>query len=54
MPLDKSGSKKAFSKNVKKEMASGKSQKQSLAVAYAVKERPKKKKSKGVTKNTPV
>lgn len=37
MPLNKSTSKKAFSSNVKKEMESGKSQKQSVAIAYSVK-----------------
>ncbi len=35
MPLVKSKSKKAFSKNVKTEMAAGKPQKQSVAIAYA-------------------
>ena len=37
MPLMKSGSKKAFSENVKKEMDAGKPQKQALAIAYATK-----------------
>lgn len=35
MPLKKSASKKAFSANVKTEMAHGKPQKQAVAVAYA-------------------
>jgi hypothetical protein len=35
MPLVKSSSKKAFSKNVKTEMAHGKPQKQAVAIAYA-------------------
>jgi hypothetical protein len=37
MPLTKSTSKKAFEKNVKKEIASGKPAKQAVAIAYAVK-----------------
>ena len=41
MPLMKSKSKQAFSHNVKAEMDSGKSQKQSLAIAYATKRRAK-------------
>ena len=36
MPLDKSGSKKAFSKNVSTEMKAGKPQKQAVAIAYSV------------------
>lgn len=36
MPLDKSGSKSAFGKNVKAEMAAGKPQKQAVAIAYSV------------------
>lgn len=35
MPLKKSASKKAFSANVKTEMAHGKPQKQAVAIAYA-------------------
>jgi hypothetical protein len=35
MPLVKSASSAAFRKNVKAEMASGKSQAQSLAIAYS-------------------
>jgi hypothetical protein len=42
MPLMKSGSKKAFSKNVETEMAAGKPQKQSLAIAYSMKRKAKK------------
>jgi hypothetical protein len=45
MPLKKSASKKAFSSNVKTEMAHGKPQKQAVAIAYAVKRKaaaPKK------------
>jgi len=41
MPLIQSGSKKAFSKNVKKEMQAGKSKKQALAIAYSVKRKNK-------------
>ena len=36
MPLNKSGSKKAFGENVKAEMAAGKPQKQAVAIAYSV------------------
>ena len=52
MPLIKSTSKKAFSKNVSKEMAAGKPQKQAVAIAYAEKRAAAKKstKSKGKTK----
>lgn len=39
MPLDKSGTKKAFGKNVKTEMAAGKPQKQAVAIAYATQRR---------------
>jgi hypothetical protein len=37
MPLVKSSSKNAFRKNIKAEMASGKPQKQAVAIAYATK-----------------
>lgn len=37
MPLIKSKSKQAFSKNVKAEIAAGKPAKQAVAIAYAVK-----------------
>ena len=37
MPLKKSGSKKAFKENIKKEIKAGKSQKQAVAIAYSVK-----------------
>ena len=37
MPLIKSTSKQAFSKNVKKEIAAGKPPKQAVAIAYATK-----------------
>lgn len=37
MPLKKSKSKKAFSENVRTEMKHGKTQKQAVAIAYAVK-----------------
>jgi hypothetical protein len=36
MPLVKSTSKEAFRKNVKAEVASGKPQKQAVAIAYSV------------------
>lgn len=42
MPLKKSTSKKAFSENVKREIAAGKPQKQAVAIAYAVKRSAKK------------
>lgn len=43
MPLTKSTSKQAFSKNVKAEVAAGKPQKQAVAIAYSVKRQAKKK-----------
>lgn len=43
MPLIKSISKKAFSQNVRTEMAAGKPQKQAVAIAFSVKRRAKKK-----------
>jgi len=36
MPLVKSPSKKAFSTNVRREIAAGKPQKQAVAIAYSV------------------
>lgn len=42
MPLVKSSSKKAFSENIKREVAVGKPQKQALAIAYDVKRRASK------------
>lgn len=42
MPLVKSRSKKAFSENIKREMNSGKPQKQAIAIAYSVKRRAKR------------
>jgi hypothetical protein len=44
MPLKKSTSKKAMSANIKTEIAAGKPQKQSVAIAYAVKREAQKKK----------
>lgn len=46
MPLVKSTSKKAFQKNVKKEIAAGKPPKQAVAIAYATKRDAGKKKKK--------
>jgi hypothetical protein len=37
MPLKKSSSDKAFTSNLKTELAAGKPQKQALAIAYSVK-----------------
>lgn len=42
MPLIKSPSKKAMSKNIKTEMAAGKPQKQAVAIALSVKRRSTK------------
>ena len=52
MPLSKSTSKKAFSKNVKTEVKAGKPIKQAVAIAYATKKAAAKKTtmSKGKTK----
>ena len=47
MPLIKSGSKEAVGKNIKKEMASGKSKAQSVAIALAT----ERKYAKGSRKN---
>ena len=44
MPLKKSTSHKAFVSNVKAEMAAGKPQKQSVAIAYSVKRKAARKK----------
>lgn len=46
MPLIKSTSKKAFQKNVKREIAAGKPPKQAVAIAYSQK-RAAAKKTKG-------
>ena len=46
MPLNKSGSKVAFSENVAAEMHAGKPQKQALAIAYSVARKGKKKHGK--------
>jgi hypothetical protein len=44
MPLKKSTSKEAFSKNVKAEVKAGKPVKQAVAIAYSVKREAAKKK----------
>lgn len=44
MPLNKSGSKKAVSENIRREMAAGKPQKQAVAIALDVQRRAKRKK----------
>lgn len=46
MPLIKSKTEKAFSKNVKAEMKAGKPQKQAVAIAYSVKREAQRKKGK--------
>ena len=46
MPLVKSSSKNAMRKNIKAEMAAGKPQKQSVAIAYAMKRKAQGKKGK--------
>lgn len=46
MPLIKSPSKAAVSKNVKAEMKAGKPQKQAVAIALSVQEQAKKKRKK--------
>lgn len=46
MPLKKSTSKKAFVKNIKQEIKSGKPQKQAVAIAFSVKREAAKKRGK--------
>jgi hypothetical protein len=46
MPLVKSKSEKAFSKNVKAEVKAGKPQKQAVAIAYQIKRDAQRKGSK--------
>lgn len=46
MPLTKSPSKKAFSKNLAAEIKAGKPQKQAVAIAYSVKRKAESKKGK--------
>jgi len=46
MPLNKLPSKKAFKDNIKAEIKAGKPQKQSVAIAYAVKRKAEKSKKK--------
>jgi hypothetical protein len=47
MPLIKSNSKKALSKNIATEVKSGKPMKQAVAIGYAVKRQAAKKQPKG-------
>jgi len=47
MPLMKSGSKKAMSKNIATEMHAGKPQKQAIAIAYSIARRNRKKMAEG-------
>ena len=51
MPLIKSSSPKAFSKNVKTEMSAGKPQRQAVAIAYSEAGESKKFKAKAKTKS---
>lgn len=51
MPLEKSTSKEAFSKNVAAEEAAGKPQKQALAIAYATKRMAARKKKSHESKS---
>jgi len=51
MPLIKSKSKEAFSKNIKAEIKAGKPQKQAVAIAYAVKRSVKKSDGGDVTQD---
>ena len=46
MPLKKGSSNKTRSKNIKKEIAAGKSKDQAVAIAYSVQRKSKKKKKK--------
>jgi len=46
MPLVKGYSKKSISKNIKREMAAGKSQKQAVAIAMSTAKTAKKKRGK--------
>jgi hypothetical protein len=46
MPLKKSASKKAFVSNLKAEKRAGKSTKQSLAIAYSVQRKAKRKRKR--------
>ena len=46
MPLSKGKGKKAFSSNVKAEMAAGKPQKQAVAIAYSVQRKAGKKRGR--------
>jgi len=47
MPLARSTSKKAFSQNIRTEMAAGRPQKQAVAIAYSEKREAAKKKLSG-------
>jgi len=44
MPLDKSGSKEAISKNIRTEIAAGRPRQQAIAIALSVARKKKKKK----------
>ena len=50
MPLQKGSGKETISKNIKMEMAHGKPQRQSIAIAMRMADMPKRKKKKNLNK----
>ena len=53
MPLDKSGSKQAFSRNVSEMMKAGHPQKQALAAAYNIQAKARHGRSKKIVESHP-